>query len=231
VNLRVITILVGLVVLLIGTQRVVEADYSPVNSPYTSWRVGSGDLYWWEEGTPLTQDGVDAWNYWLGAYFSEPAHIGANPCDDGIPCILFMNENDEVNGTTCTVPDISGTSVRAKIYISVGTSTNLWQSHEQYYDDCLFGSEADPIFVIVVNDDACCTHNSALQLHIQRHEVGHALGLGDTGTSCEWDSVWLWPLMQNDLINPCEDAMHEWPENFSATWNELEHVLDWNSWD
>jgi hypothetical protein len=78
--------------------------------------------------------------------------------------------------------------------------------------------------VIVLNSDL--SFNSTQLQHIRRHEMGHALGLADTSTSCWLSGVW-YPIMNNGTFGTCS----AYPQNATPTNNEAYWAAQWGFFD
>lgn len=130
-------------------------------------------------------------------------------------CVIFDTESTSLLGVaTCTLPAVSP---YAALYIDTDTGYNLPDP------DCHgIGSDYHPTFVLVLDSSV----PSGAYTHIQRHEVGHALGLNDTSTSCYTENSTYYPLMNNGTSGTCSN----YPNNITATSNEIQGVISRNSW-
>jgi hypothetical protein len=78
------------IVLALGTARTAHADYTP---GFLYAGIGPGGANFRDFSSDLTQDGVDAWNYFLGV----PA-FSATTCVSNKSCVMFVEE-----GTVFTI--------------------------------------------------------------------------------------------------------------------------------
>jgi hypothetical protein len=70
------------------------------------------------------------------------------------------------------------------------------------------------------------SHPSQWRLHIQRHELGHAIGLWDATVNC-WNShFYWWPLMNNGILASCGG----YGSNDAATYNEALYAAIRSGW-
>jgi hypothetical protein len=162
----------------------------------------------------------DASTFWNNSTGFSRVLIPGGPIDCGIydGCVLFDTESTTLIGVaSCDLPAITDGSY-AKLYVDTDSEYNLPD------EDCRgIGSDYHPTFVLLIDTGA----PSGAYTHMQRHEVGHALGLGDTDTSvtCWTESSVYYPLMKNSSTN-CDN----YPNNVTATYNEVQGVIDRNDW-
>lgn len=213
--------LIGAVLALATSNPIYAHDYTP--TAYYPYRLGPGNANYWNQDSPISQDAVDAWNYWLGSQYGVSAHFELMWCVVNKSCVLFMNDGETINGTSCTVPEtVSGSW--AQTYLASGGAANL--PGEQ----CRFGSSTYPVYVVIVNNEQ--SFSTKQKQHIGRHEVGHAMNLNDTTWPCTNDThpfpgTWRYPIMKNSSAN-CSGFSTDPP--IAATSNEMVWVLNRNGW-
>lgn len=186
---------------------VARADYDPVTGPFNHV-VGSNGAQVQNQGTPLSPtDALGAWNSWTGT-----SKLSSGTSCAGV-CIIYANSGATLYYTSCVVPyPASGAWADARV--AAGTSENNLGCTS-------LGSDANPIFV--VNYYSAPSYG---YLHVQRHEMTHALGLNETSTTC-----WTWwvgykPLMNNGTFGTCSG----FPYNYTASDNEVAAVISRNGW-
>ena len=126
----------------------------------------------------------------------------------------------------CVMYDISGTSLDwVPSCVVPNTSpywATTWVSAGSYYNVCPgLGSDQGPVFVISVDPSQIGTDWWKNQ-HVGRHELGHALALGEAYHSCWNENGGVFPLMNN---GPCPNA-----KNIYATQKEVTAVINRNWW-
>lgn len=191
--------------LLLLPVREARADYTPPAGPYNHV-VGAGGAQVQNQNTALSHtDAISAWNTWTGTSKLTSGTSCAQVC------IIFANSGATLYYTSCVVPTAS---YWADLRVSAGTAENNLGCTS-------IGSSTYPVFVLNYNSAPSYGY-----LHVQRHEVGHALGLHDTSTSC-----WSWwvgyqPLMNNGTYGTCSG----YPYNYTASDNEVSAVISRNGW-
>lgn len=203
-KVSVIALVVGAAMIFAGRA---SADYSPPPGPFQHV-VGAGGAQVQNQGTVLNaSDAIGSWNSWTGkSKLSSGTSCAA-------VCIIYANSGATLYYTSCVVPyPASGSWADARV--AAGTSENNL--------GCTYlGTDAYPIFV--VNYYSAPSNG---YLHVERHELGHALGLPDTSTAC-----WAWwvgyqPLMNNGTFRTCS----AFPDNYTASANEVSAVISRNGW-
>lgn len=189
------------------------ADYTPPAGPY-AFVVGPNGTNILNDSTPLSpSDSSSFWNSSTGFSRVLVPVSGVN-CGYWDGCIIFDNAGTSLLGVPgCTVP--TPPSGWAATYIDTDSQSNLGA-----YPCHGIGSDYAPTFVV-----SYVSAPSSGYTHIQRHEVGHALGLNDTSSSCYYDSGYK-PLMNNGTYGTCGI----YPSNTTATYNEIQAVISRNSW-
>lgn len=188
----------------------VLADYTPPAAPFAS-RIGPNGAIVQNQGTPLNaSDAVSAWNTWTAR---SRLTLGTSGCGTTIACIIYANSGATLYYTACVLPTVpsgywAATYVAANGYENTAGCTSL-------------GSQATPIFVVAYRSAP-----SGGYLHVQRHELGHALALNDTSTACWPVYGWYSPLMNNGTYGTCP----AYPNNVTASPNEIGAVISRNNW-
>ena len=186
-----------------------SADYDPstFGHPF-SHHIGAGGAQVQTQGTPLdSSDALGAWNSWT----SRSKLSSGTSCSTG--CIIYANSGATLYYTTCVVPyPISGAWADTRVAAGM-VENNLGCTS--------LGSDTYPIFV--VNYYSAPSYG---YLHVQRHEMGHALGLNDANVAC-----WSWwvgyqPLMNDGMFGNCSG----FPYNYTATANEASYVVSTDGW-
>lgn len=186
---------------------VARADYTPPAGPYNHV-VGANGAQVQNQGTPLSPtDALGAWNSWTGT-----SKLSSGTSCAGV-CIIYANSGATLYYTSCVVP-YPASGAWADVRVAAGTSENNLGCTS-------LGSDANPIFV--VNYYSAPSYG---YLHVQRHEMAHALGLNETSTTC-----WTWwvgykPLMNNGTFGTCSG----FPYNYTASENEVAAVISRNGW-
>ncbi len=191
---------------------IAKADYYPPELPYYWETVGSGGAKVQNQGTPLSAgDAVNAWNAWTA---KSKLAVGTAGCGTSIACVIFAYENATLYYTYCDVPPIEGQWFATTHLIGV-TMTD---------PDCTDLDDGYNLFVVVLKDQS---FTNTQKLHIQRHEIGHAIGLWEAldSTACWTEWGYVVPVMKHDSIN-CSS----YPSNYSATYNEALYAVIRSGW-
>jgi hypothetical protein len=208
----------GALLIAISFAGLVFADYTPSDPPY-EYGVGSGGAKVQDQGTVLDEsDAAAAWNIWTS---TSKLSLGTSGCGSTTSCIIYANDGATLTNTSCVIPQVPD-GAWAVAHILAGSYRSIPSS------DCNLGSSTYPIFVVAIDDEGSWS-SSDKKLHVARHEVGHALMLGDTSQSC-WDEWgYLLPLMHNSSAN-CSSGGLSFPQNYSATYNEALYAVIRNDW-
>lgn len=226
-SLALVTMLaVGVVVLLPPASA--RADYSPTYSSYylfnSALKVGPNGTYMIASSalpsSYMALSDVQG-HYTARTGFSRVlVPSGGVDCGYTVGCVAF-----DVPSTTmdwwpaCTTPAVA-TGYWAQTFVSLGSVYNNTGCSG-------LGTTTSPLFIVSMNTSSIPSSWYAYQ-HVTRHEIGHALALGEasgTGSSCSWDSslgVYL-PLMNN---GPCPSPYY----NDYLTDNEVSAIVSWNGW-
>jgi len=205
------------------------ADYTVIDTLYPR-TVGYSGAYVVNQSTIgfSMSDATGAWNIWTNT--SKLRYSGGNTnCGVDTSCVIFANEDSDLWGTGCTVPDQDGANDWAAVYLVAGSYYNNTGDSQ-----CSsVGSYTYPVFIVAINiadnwvfKDWNDTPNR--KVHTQRHELAHGLGLWDASTVSCWTNIWgfVLPLMRNLGGTGCTD----YPNNVSASDNEISHVISKNGW-
>lgn len=90
------------------------------------------------------------------------------------------------------------------------------------------GTNAYPLFIVSYNNEQ--THSQGFRTHIQRHEIGHALNLGDTNHQCWSFNSPIYPLMRNSAFTIDGQTCPSYPSNITATPNEAAYAKSRSGW-
>lgn len=193
------------------------ADYTPPpNTPgYTT--VGSGGALVQNQSTNLDHyDAVGVWNYWTA---KSKLAVGSSGCGVSTSCIIYANENATLSWTYCDLENLPDPGDWAKTYQITSSRSNIGDA------DCDLLAPTYPIFVVGYN--ASLGLGSTQRLHVQRHELAHAIGLGDASTVTCWQEYGYWlPLMRNGGGSSCL----VFPQNYTASFNEAVAAVIRSGW-
>lgn len=188
---------------------IAHADYTPAPAPFIS-RVGTAGTLVQDQNTNLDPaDAMNRWNAWTARSYLS---MGTAGCGSTTSCISYANSGAQLYYTSCYVPT---TSYYASTYVAAGTYENTMGCPS-------VGSYTNPVFVVSFNNS---TTPAYAYYHVQRHEMGHALALGDATVSCWYASTW-YPLMNNGTTYSCGGYGYNW----SGTTNEINAVTTRNGW-
>ncbi len=168
---------------------------------------------------------MGAWNAWV----NDPNFLkyGSDACGTSNRCIIFGNELANLYWTYCQLPDLP-----ANVYAQVGllTGDNNYNTLRASPNCRELGSMAKPIWTVTVN-----TGNAppqAVRQWVQRHEVGHALGLwhpdqGENFNGCWSESWYVFPLMYG--FDRCPPPNQDWLGlHYNSSPNEVIAALRFN---
>jgi hypothetical protein len=204
--------------------RPASADYMPGAGPAGYTTVGEDGAKVQNQGSLNAGDAVNAWNAWTG---QSKLSLGTTGCGTSNSCIIYVDEGQTLNSPmdACTADTILGTSSWAKAF-------QIWNGGANLSDpDCdSLSTDPDyPIFVIVLNTSLGL--GSTAKLHIQRHEVGHAVGLGDEPfVECWLDYPYWSPLMNNGTQTAAGSCDGVYPANYTASYNEALYSAIRSGW-
>lgn len=188
--------------------RVATADYSPPGYPGWWTTVGIGGALLQDQGPGMNvSDAASSWNSWTGY---AKLTTGSTGCGTTTSCVIFVDGGATLALTDCT---IEAPSFWAAAHLLGVTTAD---------PDCADYVDPYPIFAISV---ANIGFTADQLVHIRRHEVGHALGLWDTTTTCWTESGSLLPLMKNNATN-CTG----FPTNHIPTANEASQDAIRSGW-
>jgi len=213
------------VILALSTVTPVKADYDVGTGWHALW-FPSGVFY--DEGTVLQGEGPYTWQGWMGVNKFTYTWVG---CGSSQPCILFLNDDDNINNTSCYMPPVD------PYYFFAYTAILAGPTYTSFPNDpnCNWlGSLSYPIFVIAINDEWAGWDQVRIW-HVGRHETGHVLNLPHPASSvgCWWGtndpflgSYW-YPLMKGTSQ---DGNCGIYPNNYAATTNEMNAVRSRNGW-
>lgn len=214
-------IALGSALIALGVVQLALADYTPPSNTPGYTTVGSGGAKVIDYSDLDAADAVASWNWWTSkSKLSTAANMTG--CGSTTSCIVYVNESSTLPGTNCTVPDLpSGT---------YGTAYQIWNGQNIGDSDCATLSSSYPVFVISLNVSLnLLTPYPNSYLHIQRHELGHAIGLGDAPTATCWSEWGYWlPVMNNGTQKATYCPTY--PNNFTASYNEALYAVIRSGW-
>lgn len=90
--------------------------------------------------------------------------------------------------------------------------------------DCVDLDQGYTIFVVVLDSQS---FNTTQRMHLQRHEVGHAIGLWEANDAMTCWTEWgyVLPVMKHDSTN-CAS----FPNNYTASYNEALYAVLRSGW-
>lgn len=210
--LSTISCMLGVLILSLLSAHPALADYTP-SDPWYAYGVGSGGAKVSDNTTVIDEsDAAAAWNTWTN--FNKLT-LGSNGCGSTTSCIIYANDGTTVLG--CPVPEVDA-PWWAEAHILAGSYRSIADSN------CNLGSTTYPIFIVSIDDEGSWSSDDK-KLHVARHEMGHALLLGDTSASCWSEWGYLLPIM-HDTSDNCSS----YPQNYSATYNEALYAVIRNDW-
>lgn len=196
----------------------VRADYTPASAPYI-YNVGPNGTYLIASSSlPSSFMALsDATGHFAARTGFSRVLIpnGSVDCGLTVGCTLFDIHLTSLDwAPSCTVRDV-GSANWAATFISAGTYNN---------SGCMLGSTSAVVFLVGMNTVNIQNDWYGYQ-HVVRHEVSHALGLGDTAFACYTQSgiTGYLPLMNN---GPCPGPYR----NFYLTDNETNAIVSRNGW-
>lgn len=194
-----------------------RADYTPPDNTPGYTTVGSGGALLQDQSTRLdASDAVNAWNTWTS---KTKLATGTSGCGTTTSCVIYVNEGANLLWTYCTAPTLSGSFPWAATYQITASGSNMSDS------DCDSLAPNFPIFVVDYN--ASLGLGTTAKLHLQRHEVGHTIGLGDAPNAACWQDFGYWkPLMNNGTGGVCS----AFPSNYTASYNEAVYAVLRSGW-
>lgn len=201
-----------------------DADYSVTNSSYyaynTALKVGpNGTLLLKSSALSSNLSLSDIAGHYSSATGFSRVIVPSRSADCGYTdgCVMFdvmQTSNDW--WTSCTTPD-AGSGNWAAIFVGAGVFNNTNCSG--------LGSDYAPVWVVAINPGNVPNNWYAYQ-HVGRHEVGHALAMGEAGHSCWSSSGLYYPLMNNGpAASACGPA-----QNAYLTPNEVSAIISRNGW-
>jgi hypothetical protein len=203
--------------------RIALADYYPGDNTPGYYTVGAGGAKVQNQGSLDPTDAVNAWNTWTS---TTKLSVGTTGCGTSTSCFIFVDEGQTLNGTYCTVPYL-GDGIYAVAYQIIYGGNNIGDS------DCnSIAQSSYPVFVIALNNSSINqlspTPQAVAKLHIQRHEVGHGVGLPDAPTEyCYSEWGYYKPLMNNGTQSGYCSVYHA---NYTATYNEALYAVIRSGW-
>jgi hypothetical protein len=191
-------------------------DYTILDGPYDHL-VGPNGTYLIEDSTSINP--ADIQSFWTSATGYSRVVVPPSPVDCGNTetCTLIDSESAPLNWVvSCSLPAVA---YEAALYIDTPSEYNLQRGIDI---DCHgMGSEYHPIYVLVL--DSAANHFT----FVGRHELGHALGLPDTSTTCDYSGSTYLPLMNNGTFGTCSS----YGSNYNASYNEAQAVISLNGWN
>lgn len=223
--LVVVWVAIGFVLLHPVGSRAHDADYSVTSSSYYIYnsvlKVGSnGTLLLRSSALSSNLSLSDiAGHYSAATGFSRVSvPSGGADCGYSDGCIMFdIRQTSNDWWPSCTTPDVYQPTNWATIYVGSGSYNNT---------NCYgLGSDYAPVWVVAIHIGNVPNNWYAYQ-HVGRHEVGHALALGEAGHSCWSSSGVYYPLMNNGpAASACGPA-----QNAYLTPNEVSAIISRNGW-
>ena len=194
------------------------ADYTPPPNTPGYVTVGSGGALVQSQSTALDPyDAVGAWNTWTS---KSKLSVGSAGCGTTTSCIIYVNEGSALAWTYCTAPMIYETGVWARTYQITSSGNNLGDPY------CNGLAPNYPIYVVDYNTSLGL--GSIARLHVQRHKIGHGIGLADAPTVYCWQDYGYWkPLMNNGTESGYCSAF---PNNYTASYNEALYAVLRSGW-
>jgi hypothetical protein len=221
--LTVIWAAIGVALIHPATSQAHDADYTVTNSSYYTY---DSDLIVGPNGTLLLKssslssylDLSEISGHYTSATGYSRVNVPSGSADCGYSdgCVMYdIRQTTNDWWPSCTTPD---TSAWATIYVGATSYNNTGCTG--------LGSDYAPVWVVAINTGAVLDNWYAYQ-HVGRHEVGHALGMGEAGHSCWSDSGIYYPLMNNNPnVSACGYA-----HNAYLTPHEVSAIISRNGWN
>lgn len=166
-------------------------------------------------------DAATKWNQWTGTNKLSATGTSTSGCGTSKACIVYSNDNQYsiFNGRLCYVPSTSTSATWATTFLDAGS----------YFSNVcagLVGSAARTVFVVAFNNELTGWPSIWLT-HIGRHEIGHALKLGDapSSVSCWTSGNTIYPLMKNNVVGCSSHG-----SNVTASTNEASYAKQRTGW-
>lgn len=217
---------IGFALLYPATSQAHDADYSVTSSSYyifnTALKVGpNGTLLLKRSSLSSNLDLSDLSGHYTAATGFSRVLVPTGGADCGYTdgCVMFdVRSTSNDWWPSCTTRDVSDPSSNwATIYVGAGAHNNT---------NCAgVGSDYTPVWVVAIHTGNTPNTWYAYQ-HLGRHEVGHALAMGEAGHSCWGTYPYYYPLMNNGpAASACGPAM-----NVYLTSNEVSAIISRNGW-
>lgn len=198
-----------------------NADYTPPANTEGYTTVGPDGAKVQNQGSLDAGDAVNAWNAWTG---QSKLSTGTTGCGTSNSCIIYVDEGQTLNSPMddCTADTISETGTWAEAHQIYDGGDTLQD------DDCAAYGDNYPVFVIILNTSLGLDDDPD-KIHVQRHELGHAIGLGDAPTAYCWLDYPYWlPLMNNGT--QAGTYCSAYPANYTASYNEALYAAIRSGW-